>query len=165
MSTHIDFLRRDLDVQSSNYENFILLGGFNSKMTDSNLKDFWNLYLFKNLMKKPTCFKNQENPKTTDLIFPYRPRIFCNSDTLETRLSDFHKLTVTDLKTFFKKQSPKVISYRNYKNFSNDSFCTDLINEISSNDILEGDLTGFLDGCKKSLAYLAPGKKKYTREN
>ena len=55
--------------------------------------------------------------------------------------------------------------YRNYKNFSNDLFHTDLINEISSNSILDGDLTGFLDACKKSLDYQAPRKKKYTRAN
>ena len=66
---------------------------------------------------------------------------------------------------FFKKQSPSVISYQNYKNFSNDSFRTNLINEISSNGILEGDLTGFLDACKKSLDYEAPRKKTYTRAN
>ena len=40
-----------------------------------------------------------------------------------------------------------------------------LINEIPSNGILEGDLTGFLDACKKSLDYLAPRKRKYTRVN
>ena len=66
---------------------------------------------------------------------------------------------------FFKKQSTKVTSYRNYKNFSNDSFRTDLINEISRNGILEGDLTGFLDACKKSLDYPATRKKKYIRAN
>ena len=99
-------------------------------MTDTNLKDFCNLYLLKNLIKKPTCFKKPENPKTIDLILTNRPRRFCNSDTLETGLSDFHKLAVTVLKMFFKKQSPNVISYRNYKKFSNDSFHTNLINEI-----------------------------------
>ena len=66
---------------------------------------------------------------------------------------------------FFKKQSPKAISYQNYKIFSNDSFRTDLIYKIYSNDILEGDLTGFLDACKMSLDYQAPWKKKYTRAN
>ena len=60
-------------------------------MTDSNLKDFCNLYLLKNLIKKPTCFKN-----------PEKPRSFCNSDTLETGLSDFHKLTVIIPKKVFK---------------------------------------------------------------
>ena len=74
-------------------------------------------------------------------------------------------LTVTVLKMFFKKQSPKVISYRNYKFFSNDLFRTDLINEISSHGILEGDLTGFLNACKKSLDYHAPHKSKYSRTN
>ena len=128
-------------------------------------KDFCNSYLFKNLIKKTTCFRNLENPKTTDLILTSRPRSFCNSDTLEAGLSNFHKLTLTVFKMFFKKQSPKVISYRNYKNFSNDSFRTDLINEISSNGILEGHLTGFLDTCKKSLDYQASRKKKYTRAN
>ena len=117
------------------------------------------------MIKKPTCFKNPENSKTIDLILTNRPRSFCNFDTLETGLSDFHKLTVTVLKMFFKKQSPNVISYRNYKHFSNDSFRTNLINEISSNGILEGDLTGFLDACKKSLDYQALCKKKYTRAN
>ena len=37
-------------------------------MTDSNLKDFYNLYLLKNLIKKPTRFKSPENPKNIDLI-------------------------------------------------------------------------------------------------
>ena len=60
---------------------------------------------------------------------------------------------MTALKSSFKKQSPKAISYENYKNLPNDSFRTDLINEIFSNDVLEGDLTGFLDACKKSLNY------------
>ena len=62
ISTHIDFLRRELDLHSSNCENFILLGYFNSEMTDTNFKNFCNLYLLKNLIKKPTCFKNPENP-------------------------------------------------------------------------------------------------------
>ena len=134
-------------------------------MTDMYLKNFCNLYILKNLIKKPTCFKRPENLKTTDLILTNRPRSLCNSDNLETGLSDFHKLTSTFLTTFFKKPSPKVISYRNYKIFSNDLFRLDLINEITSNDILEGDLTAFLDACKKSPDYQAPCKKKYTRTN
>ena len=47
ISTHIDFLRRERNLRSSNYENFILLGGFISEMTDTNLKDICNLYLLK----------------------------------------------------------------------------------------------------------------------
>ena len=102
-------------------------------------------------------------PLYRDFYIPLTVTSFCNSDTLETGLSDFHKLTVTVLKTFLKK--PKVISYRNCKNFSNDLFRIDLINEIISNGILERDLNGFLDACKKSLDYQAARKKKYTRAN
>ena len=111
------------------------------------------------MIKKPICFKPTENPKTIYLISTNRPTSFCNSETLETGISDFHKLTVTVRKTLFKKQSPKIISYRNYKKFLNDSFRTDLINGISSNGILEGDLTGFLDVCKSRLTIKFPPKR------
>ena len=42
-------------------------------------------------------------------------------------------------------------NYRNHKNFSNELFRADLINELSNNSIPEDDLIGFLDACKKSL--------------
>ena len=61
---------------------------------------------------------------------------FCSCDIPEIGLSDFHELTVTVLKMFSKKQSPKVISHGNYKNFSSDLVRTDLIKKISSSGIL-----------------------------
>ena len=44
-------------------------------------------------------------------------RSFLNSCAVETGLSEFHKITFTVLKTDFKKE-PKIVSYRNYKNYS-----------------------------------------------
>ena len=38
-------------------KKFIMLEDFNSERTDANLKDFCNLYLLKNLIKKSMCFK------------------------------------------------------------------------------------------------------------
>ena len=38
----------------------------------------------------------------------------------ETGLSDFHKLVVTVLKSTFPKSPSKIITYRSYKDFSND---------------------------------------------
>ena len=58
-----------------------------------------------------------------------------------------------------------MINYRNYKNFSNELFCADLIKELSNNSIPEDDLIGFLDRCKKSLDYHAAPKRKYIRAN
>ena len=40
-----------------------MLEDFNSEMTDANLKDFCNLYLLKNLIKKPICFKTAKIQK------------------------------------------------------------------------------------------------------
>ena len=68
---------------------------------------------------------------------------------------------MTVLKTFFQKQSPKVISYRNYENFSNNSIRRKLISNTSSDSILEGDLTISLVHVKNR----ALCKKKYTRVN
>ena len=58
-----------------------------------------------------------------------------------------------------------MINDRNYKNFLNKLFHADLIKELSNNSILEDDLIGFLDECKKSLDYHAPPKKKHIRVN
>ena len=43
-----------------------------------------------------------------------------NTLVIETGLFDFHKMTVTVLKTCTKKEVPKIISYRDYKHFSNE---------------------------------------------
>ena len=58
ISNYVDVRRRELDIHSSNYENFLLLVAFNAEMTDPNLQEFCNLYSLENLIKNPTCFKN-----------------------------------------------------------------------------------------------------------
>ena len=45
---------------------------------------------------------------------------------IETGLSDYHKMTISILKTFFKKKMPVKINYRSYKNFIQDDFRNDL---------------------------------------
>ena len=134
-------------------------------MTGPSVKEFCNLYSLKNLIKKSTCFKNPDNSEVIDLLLTNRPKSFCNSDTLETGLSDFHKLTLTVPKTYFKKQALKTINYRNYKNFVHELFRADLIKELPNNSIPEDDLIGFLGACKKSLDCHVSHKKKYIRAN
>ena len=91
-----------------------------------------------------------------------RPKYYRNSITTETGLSDFHKMT-TVLKTYVKKQSPKVIVYRKYK--SNDNLL--LREEFPSKfkDLLPNDksLKGVQDSCLQILNSLAPLKTKYVR--
>ena len=64
---------------------------------------------------------------------------FCNSMTIETGLSDCHKMTVTVLKLYIKKKPPRRINYRCYKNYSEDDFrhyllkCFEAFDEASMN--------------------------------
>ena len=64
------------------------------------------------------------------------------STVIESDLSDFHKMTVTVMKSVFAKQRPTIIQYRDLKNFSNENYRHDLILEISkskSNNYLQKD--------------------------
>ena len=49
---------------------------------------------------------------------------------VETGLSDFHKMTLTVMKVFYKKQKTNIVTYRNYKHFSNEAFMFDVKNSI-----------------------------------
>ena len=47
-----------------------------------------------------------------------------------TCLSDFHKLRLTVLKIHYKKQEPLVVTYGDYKNFSNETSRTELLSAM-----------------------------------
>ena len=51
--------------------------------------------------------------------------------TIQKELSDFHKMTFTIMKVFYKKQKSNIITYRSYKHFSNEVFMSDIQNRIS----------------------------------
>ena len=59
--------------------NFILIGDFNAEESDTTIKDFCDIYSFKNLIKDATCFKNPDKPKCIDLMLTDRKRSFQNS--------------------------------------------------------------------------------------
>ena len=48
---------------------------------------------------------------------------------IERGLPDFHKMSLTVMKIFYKKQRPKIAKYQNYCHFDNKLF----INEIKNN--------------------------------
>ena len=50
--------------------------------------------------------------------------------TVENGLSDFHKMTLTVMKVFYKKQKTNVVTYKNFINFSNEAFMFDVKNSI-----------------------------------
>ena len=70
----------------ANFENFLLLGDFNSEIEESHTKEFCNIYNLNNLITEPTCFKNPLNPSFIDLILTNRHRSFQQSTMIETGL-------------------------------------------------------------------------------
>ena len=95
---YLEYISKGIDSHSSKYDNFLLLGDFNSEPTEEAMESFCQIYNFKNLLDKPTWFKNSTNHSCVDLLITNKPRSFQNSCTFETRLSDFHKMTLTVLK-------------------------------------------------------------------
>ena len=167
ISSNLDLLRRSLDLYSAEYEHFIIVGDFNTEITQTSMKVFCDSYEYKNLIKNATGYKNPEKPSCIDLILTNNPNSFQNLGVPETGLSDFHKMTVTIMKTTFEKLKPNIMHYRDYRKFSNDKFGENLISRLSSENI-RVDFNGmekFLQICIKTLDELAPQKKKYSRGN
>ena len=86
------------------------------------MENFCNLNCLESLIQKPKYYQNPSQPTCIDLILTNQPSNFQHSEVFETNLSDFHLLTVTELKMNFQKQKPKIIAYRDYKTFDNNAF-------------------------------------------
>ena len=76
MCQHMEALAKDVNLYSSNYENFIFLGDFNVGMEHSVLKDFCNFYSLASLINRATCWKNPSKPTCIDLILTNAQRFF-----------------------------------------------------------------------------------------
>ena len=118
ISEHLSIIGKDLYLLSPSHDKIFLVGDFNAEPHDHFLADFCDVCNFKSLIKVPTCFKNPERLTSIDVMLTNSYRSFQNSCAIQTGLSDFHKMIVTILKTCIQKKEPKIIQYRDYKNFS-----------------------------------------------
>ena len=146
IGNHLDSLSRNLALYSSS---------------------FCDTFDVTSLIKEPTCYKNSDNPSCIDLILTNKPLSFQNSCVAETGLPDFHRMIVTVTKMTFQKLKPRVISYRDYKHFNNETYRNELLSEIS-NSCLNFDDSGFndfFDICRSILDQQASRKQKYARGN
>ena len=81
-----------VDTFLSTYDNLLFLGDFNSETSEFIMKEFCEMYNLKILFKDPTCYKNPSNLSSIDVMLTNRPRSFLNCATIESGLSDHHKL-------------------------------------------------------------------------
>ena len=83
--------------------------------------------------------------------------------TIETGLSDHHEMTVTVLKSYFKKKEPIKINYRCHKKINENLFRIELINFLQNSYVL--DYEEFKKIFMQVLNINAPMKKKFIRGN
>ena len=145
----------------TNYENIILLGDFNVEVKEKNISDFMSSYKLQSLVKQKTCFKNPGNQSCIDLL----GKVFKIAVCLKRDSLTFIMLTTTVLKEHFLKPKPKIVNYRDYRNFRNDEFRAELENEILKHDISNIEYQYFLNIYIEILNKHAPMKIKYLRAN
>ena len=163
ISNHLAELSKNTDLYLTKYDQLLFLGDFNAGVEDSSVKNFCSSYNLTSMISRPACYKKPEKPSCIDLILTNCPRSFRNSCAIETGLSDIHKLVVTAMKTTYKKLQPKIINYRSYKYFNNESFREELIQiEVNGNNC-DKSFKNFTFSCNVILNKHLPQKKKYKR--
>ena len=155
-----------MEKTASTCDNFIFLGDFNLCMEDSPMKTFDKIYKLSNLKKEPACFKNPQNPTCIDLILANKPLSFKNTNVIETKLSNIHKMIAAMMKMHFPKMKPQVVSYRKYKDFLNETFLGSLRCELNVQRqfLNEKGLDAFSSNCAEFFDKHVP-KKRYIRSN
>ena len=148
---------------SSKHENFLIIEDINTQANDTYVKDFCDIYSFKRLIKERTQYKNHINQECIDLIPANRQDSFRNYCVIDTGLSNFHKMGVTVLRSYFLKAEPKTIMDRDYNKFSISKFrsITNTRIQNSSNT----SLSSFMHVCKEALDKVEPLQQKYNRAN
>ena len=123
ISYFLSHISKVIDANMINYENLILLGDFNAVDSYLSLTDFCEMYTLKNLIIEPTCYKNPNNPSVIDIILTNRRSNFQDSKTMETGLSDHHKMVITVLKSEFKKKDHIKTLMRTYSGMNYHLHC------------------------------------------
>ena len=141
----------------------IIIGDFNMLETHPDLKDFLEVHNLYNLIKGPTCFKSIQTPSAIDHIFTNRKYSFMETQTLETGLSDFHKMVFTCMKSTFVKLPAKTLTYRNYKNFDKDKFLAEIAIGLEKISVM--NYKSLISVTENVLEKHAPTKTKLIRGN
>ena len=162
---HLDALSNIMNQASFKYDNFIIMGDFNSDPKEKELQEFFQLYCLKNLITEPTCYKSCKNPTCIDLIITNRPTYFQHSTTFETGISDFHKIVMTVMKTQFRKYPAKIVTYRDYRNYSKSNFHNELKEAMINENLYEVSNDTFVHKTMEIIDRHVPLKQKYIRAN
>ena len=84
IGNHLRALNEKLDMYSTSYGNFVILGDFNIEMEEQQIKGFCDNCSLKSLIRQPICYKSPSNPTCIDLILTIAPQKFQSTCVLET---------------------------------------------------------------------------------
>ena len=143
IKNHLKVIGKNLDSQSSKYDNFIILWDFNAEPTEIAMSDFLEVYNFRNLTKGSTCFKNPNKPSFISFKLTNRKNNYVICFNRNGCLRFSYKMVVTVLKSYFRKREAKIIKYRSNKSFCNNSFRQQLLEELNKSIISVSDIGKF----------------------
>ena len=89
---------------------------------------------------------------------------FMHSQTIQTGISDFHKMTLTQIKLTYNKLPPKTITYRDFKSFNKDAFEEELKFALQAANI-QPTYANFLSISSRTLDNHVLIKKRKVRGN
>ena len=87
-----------------------------------------------------------------------------HSQTIQTGISDFHKMTLIQTKLTYNKLPPKTITYRDFKSFNKDAFEEELKFALQAANT-QPTYANFLSIFLRTLDNHAPIKKRKVRGN
>ena len=161
-----------LDKAINKYEKILFIGDLNIDINIQNhdkknmLEDMCDTFDLVNMVKEKTCFMSAVG-SSIDLILTNKPKSFYKTVTIETGLSDHHKMVVTFLRNHLSlKLKPKNIEYRNIKDINWEQIKNDIAN-IHFDEInrFSDSYNGFTTLFKSIVDRHAPIKKKTIRGN
>ena len=160
--TFLNELSNAISFYKATYDDVLLIGDFNMTLENVSLQNFCDSFNFEELIKHPTCFKGN-NPSCIDHITTNIPKRFMKSLSLETGISDHHKMIMTIFRSTFSKGKSKSYYYRDYSKFDLEKYKKDLSNQLLSGNINSYDK--FSEILSKSFDKIAPLNEKKLRFN
>ena len=174
LSEFFEKLSRVVDLAITKYNNVVVLGDINVDTQDSNspglnkVQDLCDVFGLKNLIKSTTC-ETKTSTSSIDITLTNGTRSFKNSGTIETGLSDFHKLVMTSFRSIYERLRPTKIQYRSYKKFNEADFLKDITDALFDKCLKIRDSEVAYDSFKDTFISItnkhAPLKTKMIRGN
>ena len=127
ISGFFDKLRNSIDRTINTYDNVVIMGNISVNTQDhqsqgiNKLFEFCDVFALQNLIKSSTC-ETKTSSTLIDVILTNQVRSFRHNKTVETGISDFHKLVMTSFRSTYQRVRHTKIRYRSYKTSDENAF-------------------------------------------